>query len=334
MNEIPAALGLTGEQVADLLVTAGRAPSLHNSQPWCFRVRPDVLELHADPARRLPVADPEDRELRIACGAALFTLRLALHARGIRPTVTLLPDPQAPGLIAEIRHGGSRMATPDQRRLLEAVAVRRTNRHPFSDVAVARHEQYVLRRAALDEGAWLHVVEDPGQREAVRQLAVRAHRAQHADPAFVAELRAWTGTTADRVDGVPASAGGPHPAPQDRWVLRDFSGPGAPERVPGKDFEQDPLIAVLTSHLSGPRAEIQTGEALQHLLLTATVHGLAVSFLSQIVEVPGPREELRRLLGATRPPQVVLRIGRGWPVPATPRRPAADLLVHERSSTT
>lgn len=333
MNQIPAALGLTGEQVADLLTTAGRAPSLHNTQPWSFRVLPHVVELHADPERRLPVVDPEDRELRIGCGAALFTLRLALAAHDIRPTITLLPDATRPDLIAEVRHGGTKPATPEQRRLLRAVPLRRTNRHPFTDVAVTRSEQYALRRAAADEGAWLHVVQDPEQRAAIQRLAVRAHREQVADPAFLAELRRWTATGPGRTDGVPATSGGPQPAPQDRWVLRDFSGGGAPERVPGKDFEHEPLIAVLTSHLSGPRAEVQAGQALQRVLLAAAADGLSASFLSQIVEVGGPRNELRRLIGGTRPPQVVMRIGRGYPVVATPRRPVADLVAPAPSPT-
>ncbi|MHA6783089.1 Acg family FMN-binding oxidoreductase [Pseudonocardia saturnea] len=329
MTDIPSTLGLTGEQVERVLATAGRAPSLHNAQPWLFRLCPEVIELHAESERRLPVVDPDDREQRIACGAALFTLRLALHGLDIRPIVTLFPDPSQPDLIAAIRHGGTRPATPEQLRLLHAVPRRRTNRHPFTDAEVTQPEIYALRRAALDEGAWLHVVADVGERAQVQRLAVLAHQQQVADPAFTAELQSWTGTAPDRLDGVPAASGGPQPAPQDRWVLRDYAA-GA-DRVPGKDFEHDPLVAVLTSHLSGRRAEVQAGQALQRILLTATDDGLAASFLSQIVEVPGPRDQLRRLIGATRPPQVVLRIGRGWPVVATPRLPVEDLIMSESS---
>ncbi|MBW0117795.1 Acg family FMN-binding oxidoreductase [Pseudonocardia abyssalis] len=331
MTDLASTLGLTGEQVEHVLATAGRAPSLHNAQPWRFRLRPDVVELHADPERRLPVVDPDDREQRIACGAALFTLCLALRGHDIRPIVTLFPDPSRPDLVAAVRHGGDRPATPDERRLLRAVPLRRTNRHPFAGTAVTRQELHAMRRAALDEGAWLQFVDDPAQRAGIQRLALLAHREQLADPAFTAELRSWTGTGPDRRDGVPAGAGGPRPAPQDRWVLRDFGAGTAPDRVPGKDFEHDPLIAVLTSHLTGRRAEVQTGRALQRLLLAATADGLAASFLSQIVEVPGPRDQLRRLIGATRPPQVVLRIGRGWPVSATPRLAVADLIMGEPS---
>jgi hypothetical protein len=85
-TQVPAALGLSPHDTAAVLQAAGLAPSVHNTQPWRFRVTPDVIELHADPTRRLPVADPEDVELRLACGAALFNLRLALHGHGVRPT--------------------------------------------------------------------------------------------------------------------------------------------------------------------------------------------------------------------------------------------------------
>lgn len=100
MTQIPEALGLAPEQVSALLDAARRAPSSHNTQPWLFRLTPTVIELHADLERRLPVADPDGTEMRLACGAALFNLRIAMLGAGIRPTVTLLPDPDQPQLIA------------------------------------------------------------------------------------------------------------------------------------------------------------------------------------------------------------------------------------------
>jgi nitroreductase len=332
MTHIPEALGLTSEQVEALLVAVGRAPSLHNAQPWRLRLGPDVIELHADPGRRLPAADPEDRELRIGCGAALFNLRLALHGNGIRPLVTVLPDRDRPELLAVVRHGGRKPATPEQRRLLHAVPLRRTNRHPFTDEPVSKPEQSVLRRAALDEAGWLHIVDEPGQRTRLREIASRAYYAQTADPAFRAEFARWTGRPDDGSDGVPAAAGTPG-EPQDPWVLRDYTGGGRPPRAEGKDFETEPLIAVLTTHASGPPADVQAGQALQRILLSATAEGLAVSFLSHIVEVPRAREELRRLISGTRPPQAVLRVGRGWPVPPTRRRDPVDLIAADHAGT-
>ena len=88
----------------------------------------------------------------------------------------------------------------------------------------------------------------------------------------------------------------------------------------GARFEQDPLIAVISPYMFGVSADVTAGQAMQRVLLTATTEGLAASFLSQVVEVEQTRDQLRRLIGAGHSPRVVLRIGRGWPVPATPRR--------------
>jgi hypothetical protein len=62
------------------------------------------------------------------------------------------------------------------------------------------------------------------------------------------------------------------------------------------------------------------------VLLTATRLGLAVSMLSQPVEVPAVRERLRVLLGRVSVPQMVLRVGFGVPTPKTPRRPAEAVI--------
>jgi hypothetical protein len=68
------------------------------------------------------------------------------------------------------------------------------------------------------------------------------------------------------------------------------------------------------------------------VLLTATADGLAVSYLSQLVEVPDVRDEVHRLIGSLRPPQAVLRIGHGWPTSRTPRWPVTDLILRPDES--
>ena len=47
---------------------ADLAPSVHNSQPWRWRVGPSSIHLFADTSRALPATDPEGRDLRISCG--------------------------------------------------------------------------------------------------------------------------------------------------------------------------------------------------------------------------------------------------------------------------
>lgn len=331
MNIVPSALGLTAEQVSAVLTAAGMAPSLHNIQPWRFAVRPDRIELHADPAARLPATDPDNRELRLSCGAALLNLRLALEGQGVRPMVTLTyqpwPGDEPDRPLAVVRHGGRSRAQLATAALERAIPQRRTVRTPFVDAPVPRAYRGMLARAAADERCWLHNVELPEDRARLRKLVVGAQREQAADPAFAAELATWTGHHGDRSDGVPRSASGLRPEPQDEWVLRDFGAGQARERLPGKDYEHSPLIMVLQSYSDGPAEQTQAGQALQRMLLTATSLGLSASLLSQPIEVPNARGALRRLLGNRLAPQAIVRVGYGSPAQPTPRKPLTELVI-------
>src|SRR6516165_3100759 len=96
---------MTAEQIARYVVAeAVWAPSVHNTQPWRFGTGSDQagpqIGLYADPERRLAVSDPDGRELMISCGAALFTIRLALRSLGWVPETRVLPDPGQPAMVA------------------------------------------------------------------------------------------------------------------------------------------------------------------------------------------------------------------------------------------
>ncbi|HEX8867001.1 MAG TPA: nitroreductase, partial [Lentzea sp.] len=333
MVEMIGALGLAADQVEAVLRSASFAPSVHNSQPWRFRVWPDRVELHPDLTRTLPATDPENRELRLSCGAALFNMRVALQGFGVRPLVTILPGHEAPGALATLRRGGVIKPDDEMVALLKAVPNRRTNRRPFFESGVDTRHRHALVRAAELERSWLHIV---GTREEVARMkgfVRRAHQIQREDPAVQAELEAFTGHRPNAADGVPPASAGARPEPQDEWAFRDFHPGQKHERLSGKDYESNPLVAVVCSHHDGPLSEVQAGQAMQRVLLTATTLGLSASFMSQPVEVRAVREELRRSIGGTLVPQTVLRIGYSTPVPATPRRPVAELLMETTTST-
>src|SRR3954452_17728996 len=85
-----------------VIALANRAPSVHNSQPWRWRITPSSIHLFADPGRTLPATDPEGRALRLSCGAALHHLQVACLAAGLGSAVHRLPDPNQPMHLAEI----------------------------------------------------------------------------------------------------------------------------------------------------------------------------------------------------------------------------------------
>jgi nitroreductase len=317
---------LTREVFDQLLQAAVAAPSMHNTQPWRFRVRQasSEIELRADPARQLPYSDPDGRAVHIACGAAVFNLRLAAAVAGWQASVLLLPDARTPLLLATIRLGGRQRAGAAERELHAAIEQRHTNRQPFSSRRVPPGVLAELTEAARLEGAILHI---PDHDEAARllHLAADAERDLLADPRYLAELARWTGGQRDS-EGIPDSALGPR-SPEGPAPVRDFTPGPRSQPVRYAWFETTPQLAVL-SMPSGTRADwLRAGQALQRVLLTATARGISASPLTQPLEthdawlVRDPRS-------GSEQPQMILRLGYGLPLPQppAPRRPIGDIL--------
>ncbi|SCE73027.1 hypothetical protein GA0070607_0884 [Micromonospora coriariae] len=315
-------IGYTSTHLRTAAVDAVRAPSLHNTQPWRLRLRDGGIEVLADPVRRLPATDPSGWGVRIACGAALFNLRLALAVAGVPALVRLRPDPAEPDLLARLVPDVPRPPTPGEQSLYAAIPRRFSNRMPFWPNPVPADARWRLGEAARAEQCWLELLIGVSAVSAFGEIARGAHRVLERDPAYRSERERWLRQEA-APDGVPASAGGPQSEPQDVLPARGF---GGRDRAPGRDFEPEPLVGVLGSVGNTAVDQVVAGQALQRVLLTATDTGLSVSLLSQPIEVPTAREQLRLSLGRFGMPQMALRIGYGRPGRPTPRRSVEEVL--------
>ncbi|EME62616.1 Acg family FMN-binding oxidoreductase [Amycolatopsis decaplanina] len=304
--------------VTAALEAAVRAPSPHNTQPWLFELGPDVIGVVLDEDRGLEVCDPDRREARLSCGAALLNLELAIAVAGRSCDVEFLPEKDRPELLAKVGIGLRHRPTAAEQRLAASIRVRYSNRRPFASTPVPAWARHAVRRAAREEGAKLILLDEVGLLETVAGLIRRADHIQLLDERFQAELREWT-REAGSHDGVPAYAGGPRPS----GGLLPVRHHGESDRV--REFERDPVVAVLTTPTDGPLAQIRAGRAMQRALLTATSLGLSVSFYSQPMEIPSARAALRSLLGENEHPQVGFRLGYGFPGTTTPRRPVEEV---------
>ncbi|MEU4772085.1 nitroreductase [Micromonospora sp. NPDC023644] len=314
--------GFTVEQLRAAATDAVRAPSLHNTQPWRFRLRDGGIEVRVDPDRRLPATDPNGWGVRIACGAALFNLRLALAVAGTPAKVRLRPCPAEPDVVARLVPDVPRRPTPAEQALYAAIPRRFSNRAPFWPDPVPADARWRLAEAARAEQCWLELLVGVSAVNAFAEIARSAHRVLERSPEYRAERQEWVRVTS-APDGIPAASGGPQGEPQDLLPSRGF---GGLDRAPGRDFEPEPLVAVLGSPGNTATDQVVAGQALQRVLLSATDSGLAVSMLSQPIEVPSAREQLRLSLGRFGTPQMVMRIGFGQPGWPTPRREVDEVL--------
>ena len=183
------------------------APSVHNTQPWRWRIRNDhLIELWADRDRQLRVADPEGRNLAISCGAALHHFIVASGALGAISTVELTPVSAEPDLLAIIRLSPG-PAAADAAESLEVLARRRTDRRRFTSWPVPESRLAHLTRAAAGWGAYAIPILDVAARFHTELLLSRASTMQRSDPRLAEEQRTWTERSS--VDGVPSTNASP-----------------------------------------------------------------------------------------------------------------------------
>src|SRR5690348_15357341 len=116
---------------------AGLAPSIHNTQPWRWRVTGSTLELRAVRDRQLERSDPEGHLLLISCGAALHHALTALAAEGWHSDVHRMPQAADPDLVASITVTSRTAASAEAMHALQTLRIRRTDRRPVSDLPPA-----------------------------------------------------------------------------------------------------------------------------------------------------------------------------------------------------
>ncbi|MFI9654378.1 nitroreductase family protein [Guyparkeria sp. GHLCS8-2] len=317
---------LDHDRVRGLIENAAAAPSSHNTQPWHFRIETNGVSIHADTERRLPVNDPADRELTISCGCALMNLRVAAAAAGQAYRLELLPEGEGAACLARVtwQEGD---ADAEEASLGSVLARRRTYRKQFAPSTVPREASEALEAMAEREGAWLQVIESGEPRWEVARLVAEGDASQWRDPRWREELADWMRPVRQR-DGlsVPALL-----APVVRAVVRKFD---MSRRVGKHDrelTENAPLLVALGTEGDGRRDWLKAGLALERVLLAACQVGMQASYLNQPIQVSSLRDQLHTVLNRPGHPQVLLRLG--YPpgeLPATPRRPLADLMLPVR----
>ncbi len=327
------------DDIAVIIGAAGRAPSVHNTQPWRFAVRQDTVDLLADRRRMLRIADPDGRELVISCGAALYGMRLGMRKLGYVPEIELLPGPAGSDLLASVRAGSRAATTREERELLAALPHRHTHRGPFDPGPVGQRLLRALCADAAGEGVRLDLIEHPAQLDELARLALLAAEATRSSGARQAEVGRWLRPPAgsDR-DGIVARSWSAVP------VHRGSAGQACPEaglRLPQRDFGRAGLLpaggsppsatAVLCTPADAMTDWLAAGQALHRLLLRAATRWVFASLYTEPLEIPQIREQVRARLGIDGMPQLLLQFGRANTTAATARRQIGDVLRAEKS---
>ncbi len=307
------------------------APSGHNTQPWLFEINDDEMSinLYADRTRALPVIDPDDTELIISCGAALENLIVALKYFEYYAEVEYFPSETDNDLLAKIKPMIGYEPDAEDKKLFNAIKTRHTNRLPFADDTVDGYRLDKLKTIVSEENVNLLVIEGEQVREEVIKIIEQGDKAQATNKSFCRELAQWVHPNrTNSKDGIPGYAFG----------MGDLISFGSPFFIgnlnwgdiqAGRDrnlVKGSPVLAVIESKNNNPIDWLRTGMALEKLLLKASSEGIAASYLNQPIEVPELKEKLVKLLHLKGYPHLIIRMGYGKEVKATPRRDLEEVI--------
>lgn len=306
------------------IALAMRAPSIHSSQPWHWRLGYNSLHLFADHSS-FPGKDPNEPDLLITCGSTLHHLRAAFAAEGWATVVHRVPNPADPSHLASVEFY-PRIATNDDISLAAAIPRRRMDHRRFSSWRVPLPLLNLLAERAEAQGAALRPALDPDVRfQLISAIAAtgqsRDGRADHAsEVALLAGVHLGGGPAA----GAPPAGG--QLAYRDSMPMVDSD-----DLPPAEAGESDSAELLIISTSSDDRiSRLRAGEAMSAVLLTATDLHLASCPIGGLLASDSTVQMVRdQVLSGDGYPQLVIRVG--WapneydPVPPSPRRAVEDL---------
>jgi hypothetical protein len=306
--------------------------AVHNTQPWRFGHGERQIDVYADAGRRLRVADPAGRELMMSCGAALFTLRVALRYLGWLPHARLFPDPSRPALVARVSWDEDPIAAdPYEREMYAAVTARYTHRGGFGPAPLPTGTLAALRAEAARERAMFRLVPAGDQRDALAAAVQAAEHALRLDGRRAADRRPGSShrtaraTTASRPP--PTRPSPPIPSRTSPAVTSPPGRAGAGH--PGRGRALFGGRCLLPTSANEPADWIAAGQALQRVLLRAAC-GVAAALHSQPLELPQLRDFIRVQLAARAHPQLIIRLGvtaQAGAGTGSVRRPVGEVLL-------
>jgi nitroreductase len=303
------------------LSLATRAPSIHDAQPWLWRVGTQSLHLYADPGRGGLDTRAESRDVLLSCGASLNHCVVALAALGWRAEVQRFPDASEPEHLAALklyRHPPSALDVA----LAAAIPRRRSDWRPYSSWAVSAADMALIGARAAHVGVTTRRVESLPELQHVVAQTVSRHASDYEDEAVSGRSR-----YASLVD-VPHSA---HASERNVSMVAPPFADSAVTQPPGADgLDDNAVLLALGTKDDSLLARLRAGEATSLMLLSATALGLASCPVAEPMATAETRDAVHtKLFGVVGVPQMLLRLG--WapvdadPLPSPPRRPLADV---------
>lgn len=323
-------------QLLELVKLATLAPSKYNTQPWAFVIEDDAVRICPNLSRRLPVADPDNRALYISLGCALENLFIGAACYGLRADIeyNLAPGEEHSVVVRLTRT----LTCQGDAQLLRAIADRQTTRGMYSGDRIAPADLRMLVEASREPGVHFGLLTDPHEVRPIFAAVRESNRRLLADKSLLTEMLSWIRftrkETESRRDGISNTVLGLPQLPAwlvGRTVRRLVLRRGLRDRE--KFIRGSAAVMLFAVSGNDPEHWIAAGRSFERVALTAASLHIRHSHLTPACDVVQTRIQLSSFLGLsdTETPVLLLRIGYADPLPASLRRPVAEVLVKPTS---
>ena len=310
-----------------LVAQAVKAPSGHNTQPWHFRQNESAVEIYPDFDRRLPVVDPDDRELFVSLGCAVENLCLTAQTKGYKSAVSVGDKGVITVSLAE--EAGVKPSP-----LFNQIDARQTNRIVYNGEEIALDVLKKLQSIRSEKGISVHYyARQTKQFNDIEQYVLQGNTNQMQNEAFKAELKSWMRFNKKHqdqtLDGLSYAVFGAPNVP--RWMAEPIMSMAINAKTQNKADREKIASAshlvLFTTRENSWREWVDLGRTLQRFLLTATELGIAHAYLNQPNEQPEIAAEMAKTLDLDGEyPTVLLRIGYGERQAYSKRRAVKDVI--------
>lgn len=320
------------EAFEQMVYYATKAPSGHNSQPWKFDIKEDIIEILPDFTNSLPIVDPFHRELYISLGCATENLCVVAPMFGYKVHWEIVKLSGEHYFIAvHIDRDHEKRKT---RLMADMIEKRQTNRSIYSNEII--DEELIKELTDLPKEYNVQAYffrKDEIEFSIIKEYILKGNKIQLNDSKFKKELLSWIRFNkyqAKRAkDGLSYKALKTLQMPEiiGKFIVKIFLSPKRQNASDSLKIDSSSHIIVFTTKENTVHDWIRLGITLERFLLKLARLNIASSYLNSPCEIHALSKKLKNELGIRDEfPSVIIRIGYTRSVPYSLRKSIAQVM--------
>ncbi len=318
----------------ELVYYASKAPSGHNSQPWKFTIKENIIEIHPNLTCALPVVDPDNRELFISLGCATQNLCVTALHFGYDCCWKIKQNSQNTHyIVIEI----NKLKEKQGNQLFDFIDKRQTNRNVYDGKIVENDIIEQLQKISNENSVGIYFFKNgEANFQTLKEAVFKGNEIQMNDIRFKKELLSWIRFNKKEVDrlqnGLTYKVMGAPPTPKfiGKMIVQSFLKSKKQNKSDAEKINSSSHFILFTTKENTVHQWVKLGVELQKILLNLTKLGISCSYLNPPCELKSLALQLQKNMPINNEyPSILLRIGYAKNVPFSPRKDIEKIINNE-----